>query len=66
MRQIDTRACEWPTVNGAVSVKVNTTDCDSVNMGSSPIQHPKADSTGVRRGFINRGDWLDGLERLGS
>ena len=54
-------------LNGAVSVTVNTTDCDSVNMGSIPIQHPKlADSTGVRRRLINSGDWLDGLERLGS
>ena len=23
-------------------------------------------SIGMRRGFINRGDWLDGLERQGS
>lgn len=46
---------------------VSTTDCDSVRMGSNPIRYPKmADSTGVRRRFINSGDWLDGLERLGS
>ena len=28
-------------VYGVVSVKVNTTDCDSVNMGSIPIHLPK-------------------------
>ena len=27
--------------NGDYSVKVNTTDCDSVNMGSIPISYPK-------------------------
>ena len=26
--------------NGDYSVKVNTTDCDSVNMGSIPISYP--------------------------
>ena len=28
------------TTYGVVSVKVNTTDCDSVNMGSIPVQLP--------------------------
>ena len=28
-------------VYAVVSVKVNTTDCDSVNMGSIPIRLPK-------------------------
>ena len=30
-----------PPYYGVVSVKVNTTDCDSVNMGSIPIHLPK-------------------------
>lgn len=28
-------------LNGDYSVKVNTTDCDSVNMGSIPISYPR-------------------------
>ena len=32
-------------LNGDYSVTVNTTDCDSVNMGSIPISYPNAQMT---------------------
>ena len=52
--------------NGIISVMVAPEFVELVARDRYSYDTPMADSTGVRPGLINPGDWLDGLERLGS
>ena len=60
------RVHHCPPNNGIIGVMVAPEFVELVARDRYSYDTPMADSTGVRRGLINRGDWLDGLERLGS
>ncbi len=49
--------------HGIIGVMVAPEFVELVARDRYSYDTPMADSTGVRRRFINSGDWLDGLER---